>query len=170
MPLSRTALPALLVLLLLAAPWPTVSADLDVSTTAGRTFDIVTDGSTSVDAPRNLTLLHYPYRSGDVLYLDWDAPATPADGYTVYRVPGPGATVPQRTFTVGNGHTSAYDYLPGDAGTVVYFVTAQRSGGESVPSVPAATVDQYYPHCNVVSVYPSPPYYDEHLSCLFPVA
>ncbi|HEX2066458.1 MAG TPA: hypothetical protein VHI93_06570 [Candidatus Thermoplasmatota archaeon] len=181
---------AMVVLLLIAPP---ASASLLVETHEGATFSIHTHGSTTLAAPRNATIEGH---SGGYL-IDWQAPTPPAghelSGYAVYRVPAPGTDGTVEVTELGPRWSVFFDRP--DEGTYVYFVTALFGGAsESIPSDPVSTLDvsedsqasasggstgeagstsaggwRNYPHCNVVGISPSPPYYDVHLSCLFPI-
>jgi hypothetical protein len=156
--------------LALLLPWPSASADLTVTTSDGQQFTIDTGGATSLDAPQNLSLaLH-----NIAVRLLWDAPVSASpDGYRVYRVPGPGTNGSTTVFDLDGDRTSFVDRAAAAGSTYVYFVTAlfgsDDSQSESVPSPPAATADQAYPHCGVVGIYFTPPYYSTQISCLFPV-
>jgi hypothetical protein len=162
----------LLVLVGLAAP---AAADLtiDVQQAQGA-LDIYADGASTLSAPQNTTIREV--RTNGYL-IDWSPPSL-ADGqqlagYTLYRVPGPGATGALQVTHLGSRQSTAYS-APG-AGNYVYFVTAVLKGTgapESVPGSPVSSADAKtnYPHCNVVGIYTAPPYYDSHLGCLFPIA
>jgi hypothetical protein len=159
----------ILALLLLVVP--SVGADLTLSVyrTATST-DIYAAGASTLAAPQNTTIAFK--LNGYV--VSWQPPVgvsgQQVTGYTVYRVPGPATGGAIQTTSVGPRWTLLYD-RPGD-GTYIYLVTAMFSNdpmAESVPGQPVSTRDGNYPHCNVVGVYFSAPYYDSHLDCLFPL-
>ena len=160
-------------LLLLLALAPPASADLTVDTAQGTAaFDVYARGSSNLAAPQNTTI--HQFWHGYV--LDWNAPSLlpgqELSGYNLYRVPGPSTGGQVQVTHLQPRWTATYD-APGD-GTYIYFVTAVLKGPaspESVPGNPVSSPDAgtNYPHCNVVSVFTSAPYYDTHIGCLFPL-
>jgi hypothetical protein len=154
-----------LLVLLLAAP--SAAADLTVDTKSGSAFDVYTHGSSTLSAPQNTTIT--PTWGGYL--IDWTAPSSlsgqQVTGYTLYRLPAPGTAGEMAVTYLSSRWTATYD-RPG-AGTYVYFVTATFGNLESVPGRAVSTQDTNYPHCNVVGIYVSPPYYDTHFDCLFPL-
>ncbi len=162
------------VLVVLAAPFfaPSAQADLAISLIDASGYDILAQGASSLDAPQNLTIQD----DNHGFLLQWEPPVDvaglPIVGYTYYRVPGPGqaGSTVVKHFSANRDSYTDRQAEPGDL--YVYFVTASYGPGdpsESIPSSPVSTADvSNYPHCGVASVYTSPPYYDVHLSCLFP--
>lgn len=165
--LARTLAVATVALLLV----PASSADLGVTVEDNdEGIDIYVEGASSLQAPQNMTIT----ATGRHFRLAWEPPsalATEVAGYTIYRVPadGDGQAIEVH---LGPQHTTVVDYWAAGR-DYVYFVTATLStiGGhaETVPSMPVSTADvaSLGPHCGVVTIYTSPPYYDVHLSCLF---
>ncbi|MES2155315.1 MAG: hypothetical protein V4510_09295 [bacterium] len=163
--------PLALVVSLLAAP--TATADLSISVDDSDGYTIDAYGGQSLDAPQNVTITaaNAGYR------VSWDPPSNvgglPLTGYTVYRVPGPDQEGQTISIQLNPARTSVHDAWADDADTYVYFVTAtygSAAPSESIPSLPVTNKDvDNYPHCSVASVYTSPPYYDVHVSCLFPL-
>jgi hypothetical protein len=155
-------------LLTLVVAAPGAAADLTVDTRPGQTYSIYTHGSSTLAAPQNTSIA--PAWGGYV--IDWQPPTSLAGqevtGYTLYRIPGPVTGGDIQVTRLPARWTVTYD-RPGD-GTYVYLVTAVfANSAESVPGAPLSTRDTNYPHCNVVGIYPSPPYYDTHYDCLFPL-
>lgn len=158
-------------LLALALVAPSAAADLAVTTAVtSNAFHIYTHGSTTPTAPQNLTVR--PAWKGYV--LNWDPPSSlspqQVTGYVLYRLPAPGTAGNLTVTHLAPRWTAAYDQPP--SGDYVYFVTAQLGGAaESLPAPPVSTADAVsnYPHCGVVGVYFTPPYYDTNLECLFPL-
>jgi hypothetical protein len=171
MSLRRPLLFVGLLLSLQVALAPAVLASLAVTVDQSQGYDVWASGATSLNAPQNLTITQ-----GDRgPYIQWSPPSsldgTQLVGYTLYRLPGPDAKGETTTFDLGPGRTGFTDHSALENNTYVYFITAQYAGtvGESIPSVPVSSMDfaSPSPHCGVVSIYASPPYYDTHLSCLF---
>lgn len=156
------------VLLLLTVP--SVAADLRIDTRSGTTYGISTHGSATLAAPQNTSI---EAMWGGYL-IDWSAPSSVSDqvvGYTIYRLPAPGTDGALQVFRTNSRATLFYDNPP--TGDYVYLVTAVfGNAAESVPARPASTLDvaSNYPHCSVVSIYTSPPWYDTNIECLFPLA
>jgi hypothetical protein len=166
-PLLAAPACSLVALLMIA---PNVAADLTIDAKQGSAYDIYTHGSSSLSAPQNTTIASL---WGGYI-VDWQAPSGMAmqqvTGYTVYRVPGPSTGGGIQTFHLPARSTAVYD-RPGD-GTYIYLVTATFAGAsvmESVPGYPLTTRDTNYPHCHVVGIYYSAPYYDTGIDCLFPL-
>ncbi|HUR61227.1 MAG TPA: hypothetical protein VM286_02530 [Candidatus Thermoplasmatota archaeon] len=157
-------------LVLLVASAPLAAADLTVTYDQGSARNIYASGASSLNAPQNTTI--YDVWGGYV--IDWNPPAaTPGltvAGYDLYRIPGPGTPGDVEVSHLGARRSAAYDSA--GPGTYIYFVTAVfATAGESIPGNPVSTADTggNYPHCGVVGVFTSPPYYDTHIACLFPL-
>jgi hypothetical protein len=163
-----------LLMLALFVPIPAAALDVHVDQTSG--FDVYANGASSLDAPQNVTIA--PAATGPGYVVTWSAPQTAggpgADGYVVYRVPGPNTGGRVKAFEMDENDFSFRDGSASANGTYIYFVTTLHPGKdqESIPSTPVSSADVsvHYPHCSVVSIYTSPPYYDVHLSCLFPLS
>lgn len=166
-PAGLTLVAALIGAVVCAAP---AAADLTVvGSGQGMVYTVVVTGASSMDAPQDLTIRSI--RAG--YYLHWDPPVGVSGqdpvSYTVYRIGSPESGGNVTVFHVGDKNHLRDTGV--QSGVYVYFVTAVYASAESLPSDPVSSPDvrTTYPHCTPIALYPGPPYFSAHFTCLFPV-